>query len=286
MTWLAGHFVVGVLLVLMVALGLLLGAVWALNKLGRPEHWIVNAIGGASAGLIIATVVNPFINTLQNSRRDAEQEQLKIRQTHLERLRPQLRDDATRLASWAESYSRAGYIVSVGTAVQESQERNWYPNLLVRDFATHFKAFDSDRVAAMREATAQDSDVHRLIDHVMSQLPLDRNAGHAFEMAAALVTHCSGTKSDPSVTVGPDGRGTYSYGGIHQPEQGPPPAEFMTAFKAFREYRPDAEFDQICDRLKSRAATLPGMLRRLSQQAAALAEVASIEGNCPYLQIR
>ena len=58
----------------------------------------------------------------------------------------------------------------------------------------------------------------------------------------------------------------------------------MATWNAFRTYEPDASFISACAQLQVGADNLAARLAKLSKEATVLAEVATLSGDCEYLQ--
>jgi hypothetical protein len=227
--------------------------------------------------------------TVDNSWRSVRQmtrEELVARANHFDKLRPLLAGDADWLDSIGRSIDDQGYAAPL---IEEPPDNDgvWYPQLLIRDFESHFKPYFSDREELRQNVRRLDTDFRALLRSVEDRFNLPADLRERSQvLALSTVRQCLG-KGD-AARLARTRKGYHfstGLGGSEYSDTHPPPASLVVAFAAYQQFKPDGRFDDACADLRLRAVPIREEAARLALEARRLAtaEQGVLKGDCPYL---
>jgi hypothetical protein len=213
-----------------------------------PRSWNI-AQTGDDARIVGPTAV---VGSGQDAR---ERRRAEIREVHLRALQPVLRADAEQIQEIARRVRAEGRATRSIVASQRT---------LSDDLQNHYPEYAQARERLRRSVSEQEEEFRRAASLVTTSLPpgavMERRRS---EIARALLVKCQdlGPGMTLTATASDDER---------------------AAFEAFTSFRPDATVGAHCESLKRRAAGIVSSARKLATEARALAEHATLPGECRY----
>jgi hypothetical protein len=270
----------------------------AIAKLA-PEQgkgWAALALTALTA-TAIPVAVAPTLTNLWAERRDeqneqrarqreSERQQREVRAAHLERLRPLLLSDNKKLLQLSSQMAMEGSAIGgwLLKDLEQGLDRDyWYPQLLYRDFALHFPAYDKVRERVREEVFAQQKGVFDLQSRALEMVKIEP-PDEALIIAMTFVRQCMGTGKGMNLEIDAGGY-VYTDSGAAQRGRGDPPPNLVRRVQAYKAFKPTEAFNASCNVATERYKRLASELRTLSTEAAIAAESAALFGECPYVRL-
>jgi hypothetical protein len=246
--------------------------------------------------VLLAVVVVPTVNNLWSERRDeqneqrarqreVERQQREVRDAHLERLRPLLRNDSKKLLQLSSQVAGEGTAMG-GWLVDDYEpqlDRDfWYPELIYRDLAAHFPVYVKVRERLRGEVFAQQKEIltlQRLAIEIVEIEPQDEAS-----IVVTLVRHCLGTAKGMNLEIDAGGY-LYTDDGAPGRGRGDPPPNLVRRVQTYKAFKPTEPFKASCDTVRKQYKPLAAELKTLSTEAAIAAESAALFGECSYVRL-
>ena len=193
------------------------------------------------------------------ARETDERRPVESRDGHLRQLQPVLRADADKLSDLARRARVDGRMTDFGKERSEGTQR-----ALSEDIQNHYPEYSQARERLRKTVVEQEEELQRATQLVMTRVPLPPGAEQRrLEVARAFLAKCS--DKGPGMTLTPTAT-----------------EDEREAYEVFASFQPDTEVTAHCQSLKRRAAGISSSARKLSTEARALAERATLPGECKF----
>ena len=195
--------------------------------------------------------------TVETPARDADERRpAESREAHLRQLQSVLRMDADKFSEIARRARADGRVTDFAKDRSDSVQR-----ALSEDIPNHYLEYSQARERLRRMIVEQEEELNRATQLVMTRVPLPPGAEQRrLEVARALLAKCF--DKSPAMTLTATAT-----------------EDEREAFEAFQA---DTEASTHCQSLKRRTAGISANARKLSTEARALAERATLPGECQY----
>ncbi len=242
------------------------------------------------AQFLITILIGLWLNNLFSSARENDQRLWTLRQEHLVRLRPVLRTDSEKLSYVARRIYNEGRVSDINNDAASNEaelDALFYPDVLTRDLASHYKEYWREKQHLRSDVEEQDAEFRETVVLVTKTLTLPRIAEHRrIEVARSVLEKCLGKGPGITITISPSGYSFAMLGGSGSSGGSSlPPSDLLAAARAFKAFRPDPEATAHCESLDRRAATIYENANKLSAQALLLAERTTLSGECVYVKL-
>jgi hypothetical protein len=262
----------------------------ATTILGGAWRWPVVAVAALSLAAVAVWLAAPHLSlswiasrhvdvapppapaTVPASAQEANDKRLEeVRQAHLRQLQPVLRDDAQKLSEIARRVRAEGRVTDLDK--DRSDVAVQLRSLFVsqrgpsEDLSNHYPDYSRAKERLRRSVSEQEEEFRLAASLVTAALSLSAGAEpRRQEVAGAVLARCleKGRGMTLKAAAGDDER---------------------AAFEAFMAFEPDAAVAAHCESLRRRAAGISATARKLSTEAAALAERTALPGDCKYTRL-
>lgn len=291
MLWITQHLLIVTLLMVMSAVALALIIFFALTRIYSHEP-TRSQFGSALVSILLAVLFSVVLGNWYGVWRDRENRLRALRDQHFAQIRPVLRMESSKLLEIAAQADKQAHFSSVThyENVSNVPEDDLWPDVISRDLAQHFPAYDNSKRSLLFEIKAQDDEFRVALAATESQIKPIANLDSYWREVAAIsfVESCTGRGQGVKLRITDNGFSFEFWGASISNSGGSPPQrpspDQVAAFRAFQSLKPDASLDAHCHSLKHRAEAIFESAKELSKQAQFLSESTILKGTCDFLR--